>query len=143
MYRGLLLTSQLHFSFEIFSFGPARLPTSRPRPQNFWPPLLAPASQAKPNPSLHRRPRVRHCAGPATTFLRSSSHSSRPPCSWCGSCSPSATQRRETGRRHRGPRDGGGVVMRFSVSRVALRVFDSESRLEAARSERLWWEASR
>jgi hypothetical protein len=37
------------------------------------------------------------------------------------------------------PEDGAGVMMRFSASRVALRAFDSESRLEAARSERRWW----
>jgi hypothetical protein len=37
------------------------------------------------------------------------------------------------------PEDGAGVMMRLSASRVALRAFGSESRLEAARSERRWW----
>jgi hypothetical protein len=37
------------------------------------------------------------------------------------------------------PEDGTGVMMRLSASRVALRAFDSESRLEAMRSERRWW----
>jgi hypothetical protein len=37
------------------------------------------------------------------------------------------------------PEEGAAVMMRFSVSRVALRAFDGESRLEAARSERRWW----
>ncbi|XP_062205511.1 uncharacterized protein LOC133907474 [Phragmites australis] len=35
--------------------------------------------------------------------------------------------------------DAGGGVLRFSASRLALRSFDGESRLEAARSERRWW----
>ncbi|CAM0956296.1 unnamed protein product [Alopecurus aequalis] len=33
----------------------------------------------------------------------------------------------------------GGGVMRFSASRMVLRAFDGESRLEAARSTRRWW----
>ena len=33
----------------------------------------------------------------------------------------------------------GGGAMRFSASRLALRAFDGESRLEAARSARRWW----
>ncbi|OEL23351.1 hypothetical protein BAE44_0015636 [Dichanthelium oligosanthes] len=37
------------------------------------------------------------------------------------------------------PEGGGAGVMRFSASRVALRAFDGESRLEAARSERRRW----
>lgn len=37
------------------------------------------------------------------------------------------------------PEGGDAGVMRFSSSRVALRAFDGESRLEAARSERRRW----
>ncbi|PAN48637.1 hypothetical protein PAHAL_9G396600 [Panicum hallii] len=37
------------------------------------------------------------------------------------------------------PEGGGAGEMRFSASRVALRAFDGESRLEAARSERRRW----
>jgi len=37
------------------------------------------------------------------------------------------------------PEGGDGGVMRFSASRVALRAFDGESRLAAARSERRRW----